>query len=352
MNGTYPELDSLSLTELEARFRAAPPEEPDLEDAAPPEDPDLEYFQLWYEEVAIAIRKRDPNEGARFLRGQVAGADPERLTAILLAITWFDERDRVHADLLIECLEHPDEHVVAEAIGGLAGLGGCGLTERILALGADPRALVRGAVLRFARRIVADRAPTLLLDALQDSHYIVRSNAVAELEELDHTPGLARIEALSEDPHPHVRQTVLSAITNLGSPGRAIPLLLDALNDPHHLVREQAVRELDQLDYKPALAKIEALLRDSHTDVRQAALAAIAKLGPPDAAVPLLLGAMQDRHATIRFTAVNHLGDLEQFTDRATFERMLDDPEKDVREHTRYILDHRFPEIAGEPPGS
>ncbi|PZS24354.1 MAG: hypothetical protein DLM61_22395 [Pseudonocardiales bacterium] len=64
-------------------------------------------------------------------------------------------------------------------------------------------------------------------------------------------------------------QTVLSAIANLGAARRAIPLLLDALNDPHHLVREQAVRELDQLDYKPALPRIEPLLRDSHTDVRR-----------------------------------------------------------------------------------
>ncbi len=81
MNGTYPELDSLSLTELETRFRAPPPEDPDLEDAAPAADSELEYFGLWYDEVAIAIRKRDPEEGARFLRGEVAGADPERLTA-------------------------------------------------------------------------------------------------------------------------------------------------------------------------------------------------------------------------------------------------------------------------------
>jgi len=48
----YPELDSLSLTELEARFRAAAPEDPNLEHAAPPEDPELEYDDLWYAEVA------------------------------------------------------------------------------------------------------------------------------------------------------------------------------------------------------------------------------------------------------------------------------------------------------------
>jgi len=133
VNGTYPELDSLSLAELQGLFRAAPPEEPDLEDAPPPEDADLRQDLLWYEEVAIAIRERYPDEGASFLRGEVAGADPDRLAAILQAMTWFHERDRVHADLLIDGLEHPDQHVAAEAINRLGWLDGCGLTERILA---------------------------------------------------------------------------------------------------------------------------------------------------------------------------------------------------------------------------
>jgi len=326
----YPELDSLSLTELKARFRAPPPEDPE----------DADYYQIWYDEVAIAIRKRDPEEGARFLRGEVAGADPERLTTILLAITWFHERDRGNADLLIACLEHPDEHVVARAIDGLSWLGGCGLTDRILALIADPRPWVRGAVLRFARRVVPDRAPALLLGALTDPHYVVRENAIDELEDLVYKPALARVEALCADPHPHVRQAALGAIANLGGTERAVPLLLDALDDPHHLVREQAVRELDGLDYTPALSNIEALCADPHPDVRQAALAAVDKLGTPDKAIPLLLGALRDSNATVRFIAVNHLDRLEQFTDRAAFERMLDDPDKDVRERARSGLSH------------
>lgn len=267
MNGTYPELDSLSLSELQARFRAAPPKDPDLEG----------NYQLWYEELAVAIRERDPDEGARFLRGEADRGDPDRLSAILLAIAWFDERDRVYADLAIECLDHPDEQVAARAIDGLAGLGGCGLTERILALGADPRVLVRGAVLRFAPQVVPDRAPALLLHALHDPHYIVRENAVDELDELDYAPALPNIEALRADPHPHVRTAALAAIANLAPPDSATPSLLDALHDP-----------------------------DAH----------------------------------VRWTAVDQLGDLKQFTDRDVFERMLDDPDEEVREYTRSILDH------------
>ncbi len=271
MSGVFPELASLSLSELQERFRTVPP------------DPDLEDFGLWYDEVAVTLRERDPDEGARFLRGQVDRDDPDRLCAILLAITWFDERDSAHADLVIECLDHPDEQVVARAINGLAGLGGCGVTERVLTLGADPREGVRGAVLRFAPQVVPDRAPALLVDALDDPHYFVRSNAIAEL---------------------------------------------------------------DELDYKPALPRIETLLRDPSPDVRAAALDAVGNLAPPSAAIPPLLAGLHDPEATVRDSAVSGLDSVNEFDDREVFERMLKDPDEDVRWRARDTLERRFP---GQP---
>jgi len=111
------------------------------------------------------------------------------LTAILLAITWFHERDRGNADLLIEYLEHLDEAVVARAVDGLSWLGGCALTEQVL---------------------------------VTDPHYVVREGAIDELEDLDYKPALARVEALCADPHPHVRQAALGAIANLGGTERAV----------------------------------------------------------------------------------------------------------------------------------
>lgn len=104
MSGAFPELNSLSLSELQERFRGVPP------------DPDLEDLWFWYDEVAVAIRERDPDKGARFLRGEVDWEDPDRLCAILLAITWFGERDGQHADLAIECLDHPVELVAARLL--------------------------------------------------------------------------------------------------------------------------------------------------------------------------------------------------------------------------------------------
>jgi hypothetical protein len=61
-----------------------------------------------------------------------------------------------------------------------------------------------------------------------------------------------------------------------------------------------------------------------------------------DEATPILIAALDDPNSTVRFAAVNELDDLAGFSDRATFQRMLDDPDPDVGEHARYILDHHF----------
>ncbi len=112
--------------------------------------------------------------------------------------------------------------------------------------------------------------------------------------------------------------------------------------DPH-VVAEA----IDGLAYVPALARIGALCADPHPDVRHATLAAIDRLGAPGTAIPRLLGGLSDPDAAARFVAVNRLGSLDQFTGRATFERMLGDPDSDVRERARSILDQELPEAGG-----
>ena len=58
-------------------------------------------------------------------------------------------------------------------------------------------------------------------------------------------------------------------------PDRAQPLLIEALKDPHFIVRENAADELGELDVVTAIPDLRQLLADSHPDVRQAAQTAI-----------------------------------------------------------------------------
>ncbi len=121
-----------------------------------------------------------------------------------------------------------------------------------------------------------------------------------------------RIRALLDHPSPNVVVTVIDSLRRLED-------------------RTVHDRVLELLDSSPAMIRACALI--------------YLRVLFPDAALPLLLDALNDPDATIRFTAVDQLDEL-QCTDRATFERMLDDPEEDVRELARYILYNHFPDSA------
>lgn len=121
------------------------------------------------------------------------------------------------------------------------------------------------------------------------------------------------------------------------------------LDHPNPNVVITAIDSLRQLEDVTVHDRVLRLLDGSPRMIRTRALTYLSVLFP-DEALPLLLVALDDPDATIRFTAVDQLDDL-QFADRATFERMLDDPDEDVRGHARYILENHFLEPAAMPPG-
>ncbi len=138
----------------------------------------------------------------------------------------------------------------------------------------------------------------------------IRVLAFSEDPAIDRRALTIRLRRLLEHPNPHVVDTVVDSLWRVGDRtvhGRVLELFD---RGPTGLVRARALIYLCVLF--------------------------------PDPTLPLLLDALRDSDATVRFTAVDQLDELEQFTDRATFERMLDDPDEDVRGHTRYILDHHF----------
>jgi HEAT repeat protein len=105
--------------------------------------------------------------------------------------------------------------VVAEAIDSLGRIGAGDALERVARLQQHGDPFVRGAVLRFLRRTVPERVKPLLLAALSDEAYIVRENAVDELDELGDPSVIPAIRPLLDDPHPHVREAARTAIEDL-----------------------------------------------------------------------------------------------------------------------------------------
>ena len=63
---------------------------------------------------------------------------------------------------------------------------------------------------------------------------------------------------------------------------KAVPLLVQALQSEEPIVRQNAVDELDEMNYRLALPQIKQLLRDPDQDVRQAARTAVAHFEDSD----------------------------------------------------------------------
>ena len=113
------------------------------------------------------------------------------------------------------------------------------------------------------------------------------------------------------------------------------------LTHPNPSVVAAAIDGLVVLDDHQAKATVLNLLRIGPSIVRARALIYLRSTSGQEA-IPLLLAALNDPHPTIRLAAVDELDNLDEFNDRATFERMLNDADDYVRDHARYIVEHHF----------
>lgn len=196
--GPYPELENLTLDELIAAFNEPPPEGDDSAVA-------------YYSELAWLISQQG-EPGIQFLRQQLPHADEARLLAILPALANSHE---VSKELLQSYLSDSHPMVVAEAVRLLAMFNDSEITRQVLALRDHTSPYVRGSVLFYLSRVKSDEAYSMLIEALGDSHFIVREFAVDELDNLGKTEAIPCLKPLLNDTEPDVRQAAQTAIENL-----------------------------------------------------------------------------------------------------------------------------------------
>jgi len=175
--------------------------------------------EFWLQEVAVAIANAS-SDWADVLLAFAPHADELRLRAILLALSFvkekLSEKQRVFLCALARgLLADRRPMVVAEAVDTLTSLGCRRAKESISSLSRHSSPYVRGSVLRhFARRHPKEAVP-LLERALHSKEPVVRQNAVDELDEMNYTPALATIKRLLADPDKDVRQAARTAVEHL-----------------------------------------------------------------------------------------------------------------------------------------
>ncbi|MEM7535550.1 MAG: HEAT repeat domain-containing protein [Chloroflexota bacterium] len=198
--GLYTELDDLSFAELAASFQSAPPDGND-------------YAFTYYTEVALLIHAYG-NPGVKFLIEETIGVSSAKVRAVIFALTQTPEDDEAIHTLVRGFLDDDDPLIVAETIDGFTRQNKTAQLPQVLPLLGHDSPYIRGSVLRFMAGLYPEQAVPLLINSLQDSHFIVRENAVDELGELEAIEALPALRAIS-DPHPHVRQAVETAIEEL-----------------------------------------------------------------------------------------------------------------------------------------
>jgi hypothetical protein len=196
----------------------------ELVDAFQGSPPDgMEYAYVYYSEVAQQLAT--DTTGTRYLLQAAGHADADHLRAIIFGLTFvLAQKDhQPEADdylrlqqLLLSCLSHPEPMIVAEAVDSFTCLKDVSTSEQVMRLSKHASPYVRGGVLRYEARLFPDRAIPTLLDALHDPHYIVREGAADELADLDAPDVISHLTPLLSDPHPHVAQAARSAIEALG----------------------------------------------------------------------------------------------------------------------------------------
>jgi HEAT repeat protein len=172
--------------------------------------------ELWLQEVAIQLAKTGA-KGVDFLVSFLGGADEPKVRAALIALPFAErtlsahKRTRIY-QLVKELLHDQRAMIVAEAVDTLSHLGCTAAEEEVHALVQHDSPYVVGSALRFLARHLGAKAAPLLVQALRSAEPIVRQNAVDELDEMNYVRALPEIKQLLQDSDADVRQAARTAV--------------------------------------------------------------------------------------------------------------------------------------------
>jgi len=167
-------------------------------------------------------------------------------------------------DGLVNMLHSPSLEDVIDAATALGDLGDRTATEALVAVFRDARMPDKARLAAAEALLKLRSAPAVvtLLAALRRDDWLVRRNAAAVLGQLRASWATDALAAISHDPHPVVRRTVLAALRTIGTPAA-----LQAAQDA------EAIQEVDELSAE--------LMNTAHFDLNDDLNA-----GPDDPALP------------------------------------------------------------------
>lgn len=155
------------------------------------------------------------SRGVSYLTKMLTSASEVRTRAILFSLSSDEKKQVKIIDTLILYIDDARPSVVSEAIDGLRFME-YSCWEIIKPKLEHSNEYVRGAALRYASKMLSnDEAYAILISALNDPHYIVRENALDELAGLGKREAVVYISKFLTDINPDVRQAARTALEEL-----------------------------------------------------------------------------------------------------------------------------------------
>jgi HEAT repeat protein len=213
--GTYPELDTLNLEELIARFNAH----------------HKDKF-IYYDVVAVRIRGQGKLGNLFLLKAlkTISNDDEVRLHALLVALSFRPSRGGIESfsrhykkwfiDRLRFYLYDRRPHILSVSIEGLCRLKVKSEIDRILFLKDHRFVFVRESVVRYVANLYPERALPILIEAFKDEHPFVQSEAADHLGLLSKAEAFPHLQLLLNDmllndPGSSVHESAANAIRNI-----------------------------------------------------------------------------------------------------------------------------------------
>lgn len=169
----------------------------------------------FYMVIATKITTAFPH-GGEYLLQHIDRFDEIRARAAIFALSHHYVNSSTLVEKLLKLTRDNRYMVISEAIDGLAEIGAKNEWPKIKDFLSHESPYVRGATLRFASKQLSQQVSfKILINALEDHHFIVIENAIDELSDLGMKEALPFIEKFTNYSNEDIREAARDAVDYL-----------------------------------------------------------------------------------------------------------------------------------------
>lgn len=241
------------------------------------------------------------------------------------------------AGKLAELLTDPDRTTRVRAILALGLTGRAGFPYLLQVLESEPFPRARMFAANSIARLVKPGDAQAIVERFDRQDAATQMYLVIALVRIRDDEAYRALNQLIKSPDHLIRFYVVNALADAPPDRRALPILVDSLDDEAVEVRMWGMYALERLNDPASFPAVLAALRDEDPYVRKEAAYTLGTLGNTEA-VPFLIASLKDSNPMVRGNAAAALGLLGDPDAAAMLKPLLDEPNPAVQIKTAEAL--------------